>query len=425
MTCSAALRAAQLDRLLLAASVLAMTAAAPVRVVLVGVAGYGQGLLAALDALPEGKADLVAIVDPAVDQDPRCDWAALRARPGLTLLTDLDQAWALDPELVILATPIHCHADQVCACLARNVDVLCEKPLAATLAEAERMRTAAAASSAWCAIGYQWSFSAAMAKLRGDRFAGRFGAPKRMRVYVSWPRPEAYYTRNRWAGRLHDDAGRPVFDSPMANAAAHFLHHGLELFGPEPGVAAVPDHLRAECYAFLPPVENADTCCLHASVGDAEILFLASHATGVKGAPLLVSEFEYATVIRTAKGGLRARLADGSLVDYGDLEDDPWAKVATAVAAVRSRESLPCSIDTALPHLITVASAQTALGRGHRVADVDLITDGETGARSWAVPDLNDELIAAFGLGKLPSDLGASWTVPAINAPVLDPAAAS
>ena len=127
------------------------------------------------------------------------------------MLTDLDQAWACDPELVVLATPIHCHAEQVIACLSRNIDVLCEKPLCATLDEAARIQAAAAASSAWCAIGYQWSFSEGMSRLMADMYAGDFGAPTRLRTLVCWPRGAAYYQRNRWAGQLHDPAGRPVF----------------------------------------------------------------------------------------------------------------------------------------------------------------------------------------------------------------------
>src|SRR5215211_2167220 len=61
-----------------------------------------------------------------------------RAHPDFAALLD-DQ----DVELVVIATPSHVHAAQVMEALARGKHVVCEKPMALSAADADRMIEAA------------------------------------------------------------------------------------------------------------------------------------------------------------------------------------------------------------------------------------------------------------------------------------------
>src|SRR5918992_777122 len=82
-------------------------------------------------------------------------------------------------------------------------------------------------------IGYQWSFCPAI---------------QRLASMVLWPRDETYYLRNKWAGRLFTGQGHPVFDSPVNNACAHYLHNMFYVLGDRTDTSAVPARVTAELY---------------------------------------------------------------------------------------------------------------------------------------------------------------------------------
>jgi predicted dehydrogenase len=68
-------------------------------------------------------------------------------------IRDLDEARKLDAELAIVASPPRFHAQQAMQLLERGIAVLCEKPMAATVVEAEEMVKAAKRANRLLAIG--------------------------------------------------------------------------------------------------------------------------------------------------------------------------------------------------------------------------------------------------------------------------------
>ena len=128
-------------------------------------------------------------------------------------------------------------------------------------------------------IGYQWSFSKAIQSLKNDIIKGLFGKPIRLKTLALWPRDDEYYGRNNWAGRIKENQGKWVLDSPMNNAVAHYLHNMFYVLGFEVDSSAVPKQVIAECYRAN-PIENYDTAvCRILTTDDVEILFYASHAS--------------------------------------------------------------------------------------------------------------------------------------------------
>jgi predicted dehydrogenase len=100
---------------------------------------------------------------PAILAEPRSSLYALLTRdprkaeayPGALAFTNLADALA-DPKIdaVYVASPVALHAAQTIASLAAGKHVLCEKPVALSLAQAESMAEAAAESAQLCAIAY-------------------------------------------------------------------------------------------------------------------------------------------------------------------------------------------------------------------------------------------------------------------------------
>jgi predicted dehydrogenase len=93
-----------------------------------------------------------------------------------------------DLDAVVVTTPNAFHADATVAALTQDVPVLCEKPLAADLAGAERIADAAADSEAFCMVGFHNRFSLSAAAFREFREAGRFGDIRHI---------DAHYVRRR------------------------------------------------------------------------------------------------------------------------------------------------------------------------------------------------------------------------------------
>ena len=195
-----------------------------VDIALVGIGGYGGHYLPALLTPPDGRdVRLVGAVDPLPD---RCSRLAELQGRGVPIYPDMASLFAeRAADLVVIASPIHCHCAQTCLALANGANVLCEKPVAPTIQEALRMQEAADRAGRFVAVGYQWSFTGAVQELKRDILDGRFGRPLRLKTLVLWPRAEKYYRRNDWAGRVRTPEGQWVLDSPVANATAHYLHN--------------------------------------------------------------------------------------------------------------------------------------------------------------------------------------------------------
>src|SRR5687767_3476049 len=168
----------------------------PANLALVGISGYGAFYVDALLDDPRfSEVRFAGIVDPAAQ---RCGRLGDLLARGCRVHPSLGSLLTATPELDLLAiaAPTHLHARMTCAALARGVNVLCEKPLAGSFADALQVAEVHRTSPAFAAIGYQWSFSEAIQDLKRDVMAGLLGQPLRMRSIASFPRGQAYFTRN-------------------------------------------------------------------------------------------------------------------------------------------------------------------------------------------------------------------------------------
>lgn len=160
-------------RTFLAASVPALSAQAtrPIRVALVGTGHRGWIHIAALKATP--GYEIVALADPTPEF---LDRAATLA-PGAARYSDYRKLLAerKDVDAVIVITPNFLHAEVTIAALERGLDVLCEKPMATTVEDANRMAAAAAKSGKILYIGCQKRFFPTNLKMQELVAAGAIG----------------------------------------------------------------------------------------------------------------------------------------------------------------------------------------------------------------------------------------------------------
>lgn len=376
-----------------------------ISVALVGLGGYGNRYLGMLVPRDLDGIRLVAGVDPAPDS---CTFLQELEQAGIPIFPDLDAFYReMSADLVIVSTPIHHHAPMTCRALAAGSHVLCEKPLAATMQDAQSMRDAEQKSQRQVAVGFQWSFSAAIIRLKRDILAGRFGKAVRLKTICLSPRNASYYARAPWAGKIKL-GDRWVMDSPVSNATAHYLHNMLYLLGPEEHLSAVPATVAAETYRAK-PIENFDTAMLRCiTEREEEILFYATHSSCDFGGPISLFEFEQGTVSYPGGDGeLVARFADDTTESYGSPTDVSSSKIVLTVEAIRNGTRSRCGIEAASSHLAVV----NAIQKSHEEIPVfpeSLIQSVDAGdSDSLAcVKGLDEVMTQCYDAGLLPAELG-------------------
>ncbi|MEZ4868392.1 MAG: Gfo/Idh/MocA family oxidoreductase [Caldilineaceae bacterium] len=382
-----------------------------VPVVLVGAGGYGGFYLRAFAEkrkATEQGATLVGVVDPTpLREEVRSQLDDLH----VPLYSDLATCFAAQPaQLVVIAAPIHFHRPYTLAALAQGANVLCEKPLCATIQEAQAMVAAQRTQGPFVAVGYQWSFSAAIQALKEDILSGVLGKPLRFKASVLWPRTATYYGRNNWAGHLTMPNGGWVLDSPVSNATAHYLHNLFYLLGESRTEAAQPVTIEAELYRAN-SIQNCDTAALRCTTArGVEILYYTSHAIPENRGPYFDLEFEKAVVTYRCNGGGRStagpivgRFYSGQAKVYGDPFADETRKLWESVAAARGGAAVACNVTTATAHVRAVNGMHESMPV-IQAFPADLVRQQE--GLTW-VTGLQEQLAACYDQNLLPSEADA------------------
>ncbi|WP_433172565.1 Gfo/Idh/MocA family protein [Actinoallomurus sp. CA-150999] len=90
---------------------------------------------------------------------------------------DLDAVLADDAvDVVHICTPNSLHADQAAAALRAGKHVICEKPIATSLADAQRLASAAAEADRTLAVPFVYRYHPLVREIRARRMNGEFGA---------------------------------------------------------------------------------------------------------------------------------------------------------------------------------------------------------------------------------------------------------
>jgi predicted dehydrogenase len=200
------------------------TSSSPVRLVLVGVRGFGQVHAERIARLAdEGSVKLVAAVDPGVILDPPTIY-------GVHLYPDLSEALsAVGPvDVVIIAAPLGEHFRLAKIALAAGADVYLEKPPVASLEDFRSLVRAEQEAERVVQVGFQSLGSHALQMITEDAFG--IGPPVTISAVGAWSRTVGYWTRSPWAGR-RSLAGKPVVDGVITNPLAHAVVTALAIVG--------------------------------------------------------------------------------------------------------------------------------------------------------------------------------------------------
>ncbi len=266
----------------------------------VSVGIIGGGTIAAVHATAIGAipdARLVAIADP-------------QEAVGRTLADKHSAEWMSDAstliarpdiDLVILATPSGLHADHAVVAAQAGKHVVTEKPMATTLADADRMTAAATAANGSLAVIFQNRFSRDAVLLKRAVDAGLFGRLIFGNAFVHWRRTQAYYDASEgWRGTWALDGG-----GALMNQSIHTIDLLQWMLGP---VARI----TGETATLTHEIETEDTAA-------ATVRFVNGALGAIQGSTSLGKDYPIRLDIVGTEG--RASLSGGQLTTWEPNRD--------------------------------------------------------------------------------------------------------
>jgi predicted dehydrogenase len=165
--------------------------------------------------------------------------------PGIPLFSDLSGLAGLDVDFVDICTPTASHLELTLRALDQGLHVLCEKPVALSPEEAERIRCAARAANRVVMPCHQYRFNPVWQKVRrwleedaiGPWYLAEFD------VYRLMADPGAGRTDPPWRGRSADARGGVLLDH-----GTHLIYQLLDVAGPPSSVRGWAGRLRHAAY---------------------------------------------------------------------------------------------------------------------------------------------------------------------------------
>lgn len=385
-----------------------------VKIVLVGVGGYGDIYVSLFRARPDLYGDIaciVGVVDPFAKQAAKYDWIIGQNIPIYDTLEAFYQNHTAD--LAVISTPIPLHKDQCITAMAHGSSVLCEKPITPTVDDANALLDAVRSTGKRLGVGFQWSFSKSMNRLKADILSGKFGRPVELRSLICWKRDHAYYGVGGWKGRVRTKDGALILDSVVTNATAHYLHNIFFILGDAGDTAALPTSVTAEVYRAK-NIESFDTVALRGAFANgAKFWYGATHSNDEKDVTAFRYTFEKAEIhfnILKQDDHMYAVYPDGETVDYGNPQafEELNPKFLTMIRSCRADVCIPCTVETALPHLKVCNGLFAKVGIATIPPEYTFEDAEHPGTY---VRGMSAVMAACFDSAALPSELNAPWAV--------------
>ncbi|MGC5076596.1 Gfo/Idh/MocA family protein [Agrococcus sp. DT81.2] len=232
---------------------MAASTGAPIRTAIIGYGTSGRIFHA-----PFLAADGDYSLDVIVTANEARQSAAAAQHPGARILPSTDALWAESGslDLVVIGSPSGTHADLAHAALDAGLDVVVDKPFAATAAEGEALVAKAERLGRRITVFQNRRWDGDFQTLRDLIAQGELGEVRRFESRFEWWQPEP---RAGWKGEATAaEAGGILYD-----LGTHLIDQAMQLFGPVEEVHAEVFRRRA------------------ASAADDDVFLALQHESGV------------------------------------------------------------------------------------------------------------------------------------------------
>jgi len=149
-------------------------------------------------------------------------------------------------DVVTIATESGYHADIAIYCMDNGKHVICEKPMALSIEDSDKMIETARKNNVKLAVSHQNRFNPPIQKLRNAIENNRFGKLVNGTARILWNRNMNYYKQASWRGTWELDGGT------LMNQCIHNIDLLQWMMGGE------IDTVYAQCDTFLRDIEGED-----------------------------------------------------------------------------------------------------------------------------------------------------------------------
>lgn len=211
------------------------------------------------------------------------------------------------PDFVAIATSSGTHAEIEFFCAQNGVNFLCEKPMAMSMQEADKVIAAVEKSGVIAGSCHQNRFNIAVQELKTAIDRGRFGKLSHASLNVRWHRDESYYSQDSWRGKWASDGGT------LMNQCIHGMDLLRWLMGDE--LESVYGSVRNRLHPYI---EAED-------VGVAVVNFKNGAIGTVEGTVNAQSDFEETLTIIGENGMVRVGGTSVNNVEVWQFKDEEAA----------------------------------------------------------------------------------------------------
>jgi len=164
------------------------------------IAGCGAIAPLHIAALKQIGIEIVAISDPDISKTQK--WPNYKAYPDYETMIN---AGGFD--VLHICLPHFLHAPAAIYAMERGFNVMCEKPMATSVNDAEKMIEVAKANKVSLGVIFQNRYNPGSILIKNAIESGALGRPISGWLKVTWHRDEKYYTESTWRGKWDTEGG--------------------------------------------------------------------------------------------------------------------------------------------------------------------------------------------------------------------------
>ena len=279
------------------------------KIAVLGLGNMGREHARNIGQLP--NVELVAVAD--VDSE-----RALKMSEELSVAAFNDYDTLLEQsgcEAVLIATPHPFHRESCEAAARKGIHVLCEKPLAVQVADADAMVEVCKANNVMLGVVFQQRAEGSRRAMKKLIDEGAIGEIYRIAMTAPWYRPQVYYNSGAWRDTWNGEGG-----GILMKQAPHSLDQMIWLGGAPKSVQAL-----ASTRLHAIEVENTATSLIEYSNG-ATATFTTSTAEVLSFERIEV--YGDKGVLRWENGKLQHYAAAESLSENLKTNDQPFGTIA-------------------------------------------------------------------------------------------------
>lgn len=193
----------------------------------IGLVGAGKiGQLRARSVIEEPSTTLAAVFDISADLARQA-----AGRSGAKVCSSLEELLGVPLDAVIVSTPVHVHLDACLQAFGRGLHVLCEKPVANSVADTQRIVDAARAAKKALGVGFNLRYYPAIRFVRETIASRTIGTVDHFRIFGGHDGLGSF--THDWEYKTPLTGGGAMWDIGihMTDLARHFLGEITEVYG--------------------------------------------------------------------------------------------------------------------------------------------------------------------------------------------------